>query len=389
MFNLTLFWLLLVPVLIGAVHMILLRKNWREGLLVTGVSTLLGALLTAGVFYVSVGAQTMDVEIWNGQTTGKEREHGHYLRSYSCNCRETCTGSGQNRSCSTTCDTCYEDRYTVKWFCFTTLGTYIIDSEDSSSKRVYQKPDPQRWLSIQPGEPVAQARSYTNYVQAVPQTLFKPASEELKKKFASLIPPYPDRPYDFYRIDRFMSPGINVPDAKFWNWDIGMMLNERGPRKQVNVVVVAAKTDDPNYEYALRDAWQNGNKNDVVVILGTPNWPKIEWVRIVTWSKSEIFKVELRDTILSIGEADRTKVLPAIAQQIDKNFVRRSMKEFAYLEGEIDPPMWVLVTLVILQIIAAAVVQWFIHTHYFSGTHYRRSGVYGRSVSSLLKRKVK
>ena len=368
MINTTLLWLLVVPIIIGAVHLFLLRKNWREGLVVTGVSTIVGALITISVFYVSVGSQTADVEIWNGKVVGKQRVHGHYLRSYSCNCKNVCSGSGNSRSCTTKCDTCYEDRYTVNWYCNTTLGQITIDREDWSNKGVYKLPDPARWTSIVPNEPVAKAVPYTNYVQAVPHTLFKPAANDLKAKFSSLIPAYPQQTFDFYRINRFLAPGIQVQDAASWNWDIGVMLNDRGSSKQVNAVIVAAKTDDPNYEFALRDAWENGNKNDVILILGTPNWPKIEWVRIVTWSKSEIFKVELRDTILQIGEADRTKIIPALAAQIDKNFVRRSMKDFEYLKAEIDPPMWLIAMVVLLQIIAAVIVQWQIHSKFYSNS---------------------
>lgn len=374
MVNTTLIWFLLVPIIIGAIHMFLLRKNWREGILVTVVSTLIGAAITAASFYGAAAYKTTDTEIWNGYVTSKEREHDHYTRSYSCNCRETCSGSGQNRSCSTTCDTCHEDRYTVKWFCHTTLGTYTIDSEDWGSRRVYNLPDPPRYTSIQQGEPVAQARSYTNYIQAVPETLFKPASSELRAKFANLIPAYPDSPYDFYRLNRFFAPGLNVADAAAWNMDISLMLNTRGAAKQVNVIVVAAKTDDPNYEYALRDAWQNGNKNDVILVMGTPNYPKIDWVRVITWSKSEIFKVELRDAVLSLGEAKRDTVLPLLANQIDKNFVRRSMKEFKYLENEIDPPMWVMLVTILLQIAAAIGTQWYIHNKVLIKPKYNRFG---------------
>jgi hypothetical protein len=203
--------------------------------------------------------------------------------------------------------------------------------------------------------------------------LFKPASSELKAKFSSIIPAYPDNVYDFYRLDRFLSPGISVPDRAEWNRDISVMLNDRGARKQVNLIVVAAKTDDANYEHALKDAWQGANKNDVVIVLGTPEYPRIDWVRVVTWSKSEIFKIELRDQILGLGSADRDSVISVAAEQIDKNFVRRSMKEFEYLEGEIDPPTWILVTLLLLQIAAAAGVQYYVHTRFYTPGRPRRS----------------
>lgn len=357
MFNLTMIWFLLIPlVLAGGSAIYLKDKGWKLSAISAILVFVIGTLITVAAFLVSSGVQTHDTEIWNGKIINKEREHGEYQRPYSCNCRQVCSGSGQNRSCSTVCDTCYEDRYTVSWSCNTTVGEYEIAKEDWGSRRVYDLPNPKRWLEIEPGQPVAKAMSYTNYVQAVPQALFTPSPAALTEKFKDLIPVYPDRPFDFYKINRFLSPGISVADSGKWNEDISEMLKDRGPSKQVNVVIVAVKTDDPNYEYALRTAWGNANKNDVVVVMGAPEWPKINWVRIITWSKSEIFKVELRDTIQLLNVADREQVIPAIAVQIDKNFVRRSMKEFKYLENEIDPPSWVLMVLVVLQLISAGVI---------------------------------
>jgi len=357
MLNLTMIWFLLIPLVLAGGSAIYFKSNgWKLSAISALLIFVIGTLITVAAFLISSGVQTHDTEIWNGKIINKVRVHGEYQRSYSCNCRQVCSGSGQNRSCSTVCDTCYEDRYTVSWSCNTTVGEYEIAKEDWGSRRVYDLPNPKRWLEIEPGQPVAKAMSYTNYVQAVPQALFTPSPASLTEKFKDLIPAYPDAPFDFYKINRFLSPGISVADAGKWNEDISEILKDRGPSKQVNVVIVAVKTDDPNYEFALRTAWDNANKNDVVVVMGTPEWPKINWVRIITWSKSEIFKVELRDTIQSLNVANREQVIPSIAAQIDKNFVRRSMKEFKYLENEIDPPSWVLMVLVVLQLISAGVI---------------------------------
>lgn len=356
MINTTLIWLLFVPAMLALTvyftvgHLVSGFNTWKDKLIPT-VATLLGCLLvTVLTFYISVGTKTADVEIWNGKTTTKQRVHGEYQRSYECNCTETCSGTGQNRSCTRTCQTCYEDHYTVHWYCDSTVGRYTISSVDETSRRVYSYPDPARWTSIQPNEPVAKAMPYTNYVQAVPNTLFKPAASDLKAKFARLLPAYPDSPYDFYRLNRFLPVGLQVPETPQWNWDLGVMLNDLGPSKQVNAIIVVVNTSDPNYEYALRDAWDNGNKNDVIVVLGMTQYPKIEWVRIITWSKAEIFKVQLRDRLLALGTIEnRPQVLQTISSEIGSTFVRRRMREFQYLEGEIDPPGWVIMALIGVQ----------------------------------------
>jgi hypothetical protein len=297
-----------------------------------------GALLIGIAFAVAHGTATSDIEVWSGVITAKNRTHDSYQRSYDCNCRTV----GSGKDAKTVCDTCYEDHYTVKWTCESTIGQYTIADEDSTSSSVYRLPDPQRYKEIKPGDPASRTHRYTNYVQAVPESLFKPGAASLKAKFAAMTPAYPDQIYDLYKINRFVQVGFAFTDAAQWNLDISNMLRELGPKKQVNVIVVVAKTADQNYMYALRDGWEGANKNDVVVVLGSEDGVKIEWADVISWTKKELFKIELRDSLMELGTIDRTKIMPMIEAQIVKNFERRHMAEFKYLSSEIDPPSWVL-----------------------------------------------
>jgi len=367
--NDTLLWMMALPVAIGVAVWFFTKDRVQNAWMPALVNGVVGALILVGVFYGSKGAATADTEIWNGMITAKARDHGTYEKPYECRCRSVpdCTGTGKDRRCGTKreCDTCYETRYTVNWNCTSTIGRWTIASEDQSSRRVYDLPNPQRWSIIQPGDPVSKTHSYTNYVQAVPETLFKPSSESLKAKFAALTPAYPLNVYDFYKLDRFLTPGYSTPDAAAWNLDISNMLRELGPKKQVNAIVVIAKTADPNYEYALRDAWEGANKNDVVLVIGSAEWPKIDFVRVISWTKSELFKVQLRDTIQELGTIQRAPIMSALQEQIGKNFERRKMREFEYLETEIDPPTWLMI-LVSVILLAAGGVTWAVLTDRFT-----------------------
>lgn len=353
MINSTMLWFMLLPIVAGLIVWWYTGHN-RDHLPGVGVTVVASSAIVAAIFLISSSAATSDVEIWNGQVLDKKREHGHYLRSYQCNCSTSCSGSGSSRSCSTTCQTCYEDRYTVNWACSTTIGSITIEHLDRGSRSVYNTPDPQRYTQVQKGDPVSARNDYTNYVQAVPESLFNAVSEADRQRFAPLIPSYPDGIYDIYRVNRFLSPGHSVPDVREWNDGISELLKVRGPVKQVNVIVVIAKTSDPSYAYALRDAWQGANKNDVVLVIGATSYPTIDFVEVLSWTKSEIFKVQLRDEVKALGSVDREKVLAAVGAHIDKSFERRRMREFAYLESEIDPPLW-LSALVLVLILAGSI----------------------------------
>lgn len=351
------------PILLTCVLVFLLRDRLRETWPILVISTIASMLLVVLTFAISSSSAVADVEIWNGKVTAKERVHGTYEESYKCRCRMVTKyrGSGKDRTSYTEeeCDTCYRTHYTVNWNCDTTVGLFRIDSADETSQSVYNLPNPQRWTSIQIGDPASRKNSYTNYVQAVPGSLFTPSSEALKTRFGSLLPAYPIHVYDFYRNDKFVLAGYSSPDAKAWNDSLALMLRDLGPQKQVNAIVVIAKTADPNYEYALRDHWEGANKNDVVLLIGSAEWPRIDFVRVISWTKNELFKVELRDRVQEIGTIQREPILVALQEQISKNFERRRMREFEYLKNEIDPPGWVLALIAVVNLAVAGGV-WFL-----------------------------
>jgi hypothetical protein len=160
------------------------------------------------------------------------------------------------------------------------------------------------------------------------------------------LPAYPDKVYDFYRINRFLSPGFSFHDSALWSEGISLMLRDLGPSKQVNAIIVVAKTNDRDYVAALRKHWEGANKNDVVLVIGSMDGHKIEFADVITWSKHELFKLELVQRVTALGVIDRRQLLDVVESQIAKNFVRRQMKDFEYLQNEIHPPMWLMMVLV-------------------------------------------
>ncbi len=379
MFNTDLLWYLLVPLFLSVgtvLGLIRLRPDMKVGHVVATCAGgwLISALILVGAFALGKGIQTHDTEILNGQVTGKTREHGHYLRPYECNCRTetTCSGSGTSRTCSSTrvCQTCYEDRYTVNWDCQSTIGSFDIEHLDRSSRSVYNEPDPKRYTLISNGDPVARTNGYTNYIKAVPDSLFRPAQESLRTRFASQIPTYPDNVYDIYRINRVVGAGISVPNADQWNAALSEMLKGLGPSYQVNAVLVFAKTNDKDYFHALQDAWINGKKNDVVLVMGVDSLSQAPlWVDVMALTKGSLFQVKLIDRIQGLSSLTPETVVPALAETIRSDFKRRPMADFKYLEAEIDPPGWLMALTVVL-IVGSYGGFWYYAIYHTRRRHY-------------------
>lgn len=362
MVNLTILWLGIVPLICSIITFFIIRKYTNTPLLVN-IGWILGGflvsmLIIAGAVGASVGYQTADTEIWNGEVVSKDRIHGSYVESYDCNCRDVTEyytdheGKRKSRSVRK-CDTCYRDHFTVEWTCQTTLGTYRIAKEDWTNNKVYSLPDPARYAEIKMGDPVSKTHSYKNYIKAVPQTLFNPANETLKAKFANQIPAYPINIYDFYKIDRVIPVGVNVPDLKLWNTKLSHVLKTLGPKKQANVVIVMVKNPDENYFYALQDAWAGAKKNDIVVVIGVSSLAeKPLWANVIALTDNSLFKIKLRDDIMSLDSLTADGVINTIYKNTSETFKRKSMKDFKYLENEIDPPTWVIITSLLVNIFA-------------------------------------
>lgn len=313
------------------------------------------ATLSFSIFFMlGKYSQTLDYEIWSGSITGKNRSEDTYLRSYDCNCRDVCSGTGDNRTCSRQCDTCYERRYTVTWDAYSNIGNYRIKHLDSSSISVYGTPNPERFNIIKNGDPVAKTVSFTNYVKAAPLSVFH--NTVVEEQFKALIPDYPDKIYDFYHIDRVLASGVNIPDLQIWNMALSALMCELGFESKANIVIVFVGTNDKAYVESLKNAWLNGKKNDVIIVLGMTDYPNVQWVDVFGWTDEELFKVQLKQALEKEKVVNIYKTLDIIKEHVKGSFKYKNMEDFAYLENAIEPPLWVIIVGIFFSIIISFIV---------------------------------
>lgn len=303
-----------------------------------GLNMVLPGSLAALVLMAGVSGKMGDTEIRNGQVLGKEKEWVSCEHDYDCNCRDECTGSGENRSCSEVCDTCYEHFNDWDWNVSVTdgVGGFTVDRIDRRGSS-----EPPRWTAITVGQPVAREHSYTNYVKAVPESLEHLRSSVLET-YADKLPKYP-RVYDYQFADRVIPIGVSLPDLAEWNNDLALKLRRLGPEKQANVIIVVVDVAEAAYANALSAHWVGGKKNDIVVVIGSPHFPDIAWVEVLAWTDEKIFPIKLRDSLTAIGTIERTAVIDTIDANVFEYYVRKPMKDFEYLKDEITPPTWAIV----------------------------------------------
>lgn len=313
--------------------------NWQE----MGLNMLI-VLAVGGVLFIGAGfSQTYDVETWNGEVTGKEKNWVSCEHDYECPpCTKSCDSEGNN--CTKTCSTCYRHFNDWDWDVYTNIENFKIERIDSQGSDM-----PPRWKKVQKGQPVALEKGYTNYVQAVPESLFNQEGVDY-----GALPPVPDYPkvYDYHKANRVLPVGVNIPNLQAWNNDLSNVLKELGPKKHANVVVIVVNTPDEMYRYKVEAEWLGGNKNDVVVFLGVSDYPSIEWVDVMTFGLNignERFHVTLRDALYDIGTMDKEQIIPEIRKQVMALYDRPQMKDFEYLKDAITPPLWMLILIFLFE----------------------------------------
>lgn len=314
-------------------------RDWPVIASATVAPGVLALAVMLGGWYSNV----RDVNVINGYVTGKTKEWTSCSHSYPCRCRK----SGK----STTCDTCYMHPNDWDWVLHTNIKRDVyIDRVDMQGSRM-----PPRYNRAQVGDPVSLTESYINYLKASEHSLFN--DSKLLNKYQDRVPDYPAKVYDYHYVDRVLLDKVDLPEATKWNRALANMVKELGEKYQVNTIIIFTSVLEQDYYNAVRQKWLGGKKNDVILIVGTPDFPNISWVRVLSWTDNELFKVELQDDVYDLKTI--TTPEPIMAQMHDhitKNFVRKSMKDFEYLKDEVSPePQWYVIAILLALVLCGGI----------------------------------
>jgi hypothetical protein len=338
------------------------------------VQFLVSFVVITGLFalFFRTSTDLVDKEVWNGYTSQAE-----YYEEWTEECSRTvCDAKDKNGNCTSSHIEHYNVHHPPEWKVSTTAGDF------ETNKTIYRayvlrfgnetKKDLHHANQVSHGDgdmfyarydntpdrlvPASREHDYVNYLRA---------SDSIRKRrgnigaFQSLIRSYPgvySGQYGPVEINRVINAGVKLPK----DWEIKLdrqmdiALTRLGNQKQVNIMIYLVNTADPKFGYALEQGWVNGKKNDVVVILGITNFPKVNFVHILAWTEVEAFKIELRDRLMNLPDLSNSEeVGNLIIDQVAKSpvkggYERTPMAKFEYLVSEITLPWWCQVLIVIL-----------------------------------------
>lgn len=373
----TAFWIVLFIALIFGFYRKITNPDkftWLE-FPVQVVASIASIFILYSVFFFTT-SNIADTEIWNSYITKSE-----YYEEWTEKVEyQDCDSEGKN------CVTKTRDVYhPPEWYIYTKIGekkninssiyrNYVKYFDNENKKLLFRS----NQVSLGDGNMYytefnltydkhitsAIEHDYINYVKGT-ETLHKRTGGNTVG-FEKLLLDYPRTYSNIYgkiNLNRVLvSGGLNV-DVN-WIKDVDskldLILSDLGNKKQVNILVYLVKTKDQSFLQALEEHWINGKKNDVIVIVGMNEFPKIEWSAIMAWTKIEEFKIELRDNLISMGDInDSDKFVNSIIEHVEKpgekgGYVRMPMSELQYLVSDISMPWWAS----ILAVLFSALLSW-------------------------------
>lgn len=305
---------------------------------------IIGAAAVLGVNYYFLYADLQDVEILNGEVTGK------YMHTEICTEYSSC----KNYWVKTTCKTKYDSKGRSKqtctskkvfdypteydWFVTSTVGNMEIS-------RVNKRGDtmPDRYRIATAGEPASVPHQYTNYLWADDHSLFAPEDFETKydADYKKGIPSYP-MVYDYYRTNHIVNL-TNIP-SNGYNDYISEVLKKVGKSKQLNMTIVMYNSNDSQFVDATMTKWRGGKKNDVIMFFGVNSDGVVDKFYSTSFAggmKNEMLHASMR--IDALSEKMSLDLLKKQVYTVLQKYERLPNEEFKYMKYKLEPKKEVIV----------------------------------------------
>lgn len=367
---------LLIPFIIAFLLYKYFKRDvtWWEYLIPLGVSILLTFSSKAIIEVVQVSCK----EYW-GSFIQRVEYYEDWDEWVTRTCTRSCCCDSKGENCGTeTYDCSYRQYHPPYWQIVTTTDETIYISEEDYNQikklfgneafkdlgRSYYTDDGDEYFSNWPGDslrsqPVTTVHSYENRIKAADQSVFHfmPVSKADRIRYD--IKDYPDK-------DSYIMPAV-IGDSALNASEIDQQfqyLNALlGHKKEIRVFVLLFQNQPIDAALYQEWYWSGGNMNEFVICIGIDKARAVKWCKVLSWTRSEILKAEVRRFVEEQPKLDLKSLAYYLQQAADKEFIRRDFKEFSYLT--VEPPLWAVILTYFLTLIAnLAVSYWIIKNEY-------------------------
>lgn len=179
-------------------------------------------------------------------------------------------------------------------------------------------------------------------------------SSEVAKPYEKLLKPIPklvehESGIGPWRTHRVLVSEVNIPQK--WITDTDNTLNKitgtYGPSKEVDILVYLVGKTKREFAVGLDAYWVHGKKNQLTIIIGSNNFPEIEWVDVIDfWSTNKNVGIDIRDKLQQV-KLDDPQFTEIIKQEMIKNWSRMEMASLSHLAWDLTIPFWSYILIVV------------------------------------------
>ena len=202
-------------------------------------------------------------------------------------------------------------------------------------------------------EPVVTVHTYENRVQASTSVFnFQDVSDG--DKTALQLFDYPD--VNGYSQVSILGRGdATQADAER---SLSIANAKLGHSKQAKVFILVFQDQPMEAGITQENLWKRGNKNEMVITIGTDASGVVQWCYPFSWTEVEELKIELRDQISGMGQLNLSRVVDITVPLMWKQWERKHFRDFSYLT--VEPPGWVVVLVYLLTVALNLGLGWWV-----------------------------
>lgn len=352
------FWInCLIPIVLG-LYLLYTKNEYilKEFGIQLGATLLYVSVIYSFLFYYTTDLQ--DKEYHNGRVTSFEYyEEWTEEITYT---EDECSGSGENETCTSVTKT--SEDYHAPYWVYNTSNSEEQDIEkqdytNASSRFGSSKVEISRSDKVSHNDgdkyvvyptqiiPTSVEHLYTNYVTAAKNNVIHtkvPKEEITQLENSGKLVKYPEiylGEYGESKLNRVINTTNAVPGAlnihdSITREKLNLISSKIGSYKQVNPIIYITD-EDSSFKYALEQYWNKAKKNDVVLILGiNKSSGVIEWSDCIAWTNNTDFEVDCKNKFQGLKVNDPS-VLNIFEDLIQREYIRKPMKEFEYLKENI------------------------------------------------------
>lgn len=364
--------LLLIPIIFTIVMYFKFRYEvvWWEYLLIFG-SSIIAIFVSKGLIELS---QTSDTEYWGSYIT--ETRYYEKWDEYIHRICESCSGSGEDRSCYTY-DCSYVDTHYPYWTAIDNDGRTFNITEGEYTRlknkfatgakfvdmhRHYHRIDGDMYKTVWDGsvkrfEAAVTSHRYENRVRVSSSNFsMKEPPEEIFNEYG--LYHYP-KIYDEYKQDVLIGYNDNKAEKK-----LEYLNSIYGKKYEFKSFIMVFRNKPLEAGLYQEQQWQGGNKNELNITIGIDNNDNVQWCHVFSWTPEPRLMVDTKKLVESQTKLNLNELLKHLEDNVPKMWVRKEFKEFSYLTVE---PKWYHILIATIVVIAINIgVGYYVVTNEFT-----------------------